>query len=96
MCPNRYLHVNKHQTQYTCMYVYVCAFLMLTAIQCQVFESDLEANYEILRDYVIALGHALPKLPDFEVAFTLLSISLNIHGETVYHMRGGKGKCRET
>ena len=79
------------------MHACVCiGIFMLTAIQCQVFESDLEANYEILREYLIALGHTMPKLPEFEVAFTLLSISLNIHGETVYHMRGGKGKCRET
>ena len=50
----------------------------------------------MLRDYLIVLGHCTPTLPEFEVAFTLLSISLNIHGETVYHMRGGKGKCRDT
>ena len=52
-------------------------------------------NYDILKEYVLEVSPKLPALGDFETAFLLLSISLNLHGETVYHMRGGKGKARE-
>ena len=61
----------------------------------QVYNFDLEANYTLLKEYVLEVAPAIASLVDFETAFLLLSISLNIHGETVYHMRGGKGKCRE-
>ena len=61
----------------------------------EVYNGDLEANYELLKEYVLEVAPAIPSLADFETAFLLLSISLNIHGETVFHMRGGKGKCRE-
>ena len=61
----------------------------------EVYNSDLENNYELIKEYLVELSPRCPNLATFESAFVLLSISLNIHGETVYHMRGGKGQCRE-
>ncbi|CAE7564294.1 unnamed protein product [Symbiodinium sp. CCMP2456] len=60
-----------------------------------VYNADLERNYGLLKEYVLEMAPALSALGDFETAFVLLSISLNLHGETIYHQRGGKGKCRE-
>ena len=61
----------------------------------KVYNSDLENNYELLKEYLVELSPRCPNMATFESAFILLSINLNIHGETVYHMRGGKGQCRE-
>ena len=60
----------------------------------EVYNHDLEANYKLVKEYVLEVAPKIPPLGDFEITFLCLSISLNIHGETVYHMRGGKGKCR--
>ena len=60
------------------------------------YNHDLENNYVLVKEYVLEMAPAIPPLLAFETAFLCLSISLNIHGETVYHMRGGKGKCRDT
>ena len=62
----------------------------------EVYNADLEANYGLVKEYALELAPCIPPLAVFEVAFLCLSISLNLHGETIYHMRGGKGKCRET
>ena len=77
----------------SCLYIYN---KNLHKSDSEVYNGDLEANYRLLREYVLEVAPAIPPLVDFETAFLLLSISLNVHGETVYHMRGGKGKCRET
>ena len=61
----------------------------------EVYNSDLEANYELLKEYLVEMAPRCPNMAVFESVFILLSINLNIHGETVYHMRGGKGQCRE-
>ena len=56
----------------------------------------MEANYQLIREFLLTMeAEEVPGLPHFEAAFVLLSISLNLHGETIYHMRGGKGKCRD-
>ena len=62
----------------------------------EVYNSDLESNYELLKEYILEFSPRCPPLATFEVAFVLLSINLNIHGETLFHMRGGKGQCRES
>ena len=69
--------------------------ILRVAAVSQVYNSDLENNYELLKEYLVELSPRCPSMGVFESAFVLLSINLNIHGETVYHMRGGKGQCRE-
>ena len=61
-----------------------------------VCNSDLEENYALLKEYVLELAPRLPPLQECETVFLLLSVNLNIHGECIFHQRGGKGKCRDT
>ncbi|OLP79828.1 hypothetical protein AK812_SmicGene39841 [Symbiodinium microadriaticum] len=55
-------------------------------IEWEVYNADLENNYTLIREFLVEFAPHCPTLSTFESAFTLLSINLNIHGETVYHM----------
>ena len=62
----------------------------------KVYNYDLESNYTLIREWLVACGPVIPVLSVFESAFVLLAVNLNIHGECIFHQRGGKGKCRDT
>eukprot|EP00435_Cladocopium_sp_Y103_P006808 s261_g2.t1 len=62
----------------------------------KVHEEDLVANYEILKEFLLAFaGCKLPSAEDQKAAFALLAVTCNLYPSKLYEKKGGKKEVKD-